>query len=380
MVSKSDYGQLKSVILGVADNFTPHIWGWKERYVSLKNFDLACQLANSVITDQIRSEVISDLEAFESQLKSLNIDVLRPPKDNFDDPTETLHHISYGNDFYNMRDLQVVLDDVLLTAAPASPPRIAEVNRLNSFLSEIALQYKLKIINSEIPILKQNPVEEFIYNGFELESIENRTGIKLGGDYPEVWHRLKEEEILFDAANIARFNSNLIFLVSSTGNRLAFNWLKDNFKDKYDVIYTDVYRSSHIDSTIMPLGDNTVLVNAARVNSSNIPEILKSKKIIYFDQVAPIPESEVSFHKRRKYFAHQIKELGFHSNLWEMSSPWAGLNILVINQNLVAVESRQTRLIHQLEKLNINVMPVRYRHPYTFLGGLHCTTLDLHRI
>jgi hypothetical protein len=44
------------------------------------------------------------------------------------------------------------------------------------------------------------------------------------------------------------------------------------------------------------------------------------------------------------------------------------------------VESNQKKLIKFLELKGYLIIPVRMRHPYTMLGGLHCTTLDLERM
>jgi N-dimethylarginine dimethylaminohydrolase len=107
---------------------------------------------------------------------------------------------------------------------------------------------------------------------------------------------------------------------------------------------------------------------------------MKNSKILYFEDVVRIPENEISFHKDyRSTAGRNIEKLGFHTNLTEMSSPWAGMNVVSINEETVMVESNQTPLIEFLESNGYDVVPVRMRHAYTMLGGLHCTTLDLVR-
>lgn len=61
---------------------------------------------------------------------------------------------------------------------------------------------------------------------------------------------------------------------------------------------------------------------------------------------------------------------------WAPASPWLGMNVLSINENLIAVESKQTNLISQLEKFGFDIIPVRMRHARTLSGGPHCVTLD----
>jgi len=379
MGSMADYGDLKRVILGVAENYLPHVWGWKTEGATKESFKNATSLATEVIPRQVREEVIEDLESYSTFFQEVGIEVLRPPRNEYLETTETSNYFSFGNDFYNMRDLQIVLGKTLLTAAPSCPSRVEELKRLKPFLSEAAKDAKLRLNRAPIPYLKRNPVQEFLFDGMSLVPREYVEGEKLGGDYEKVWHRLTEDEVLFDAANIARFHNQILYLVSSTGNERAFDWILGELDEDYHSSLTDVYRSSHIDSTIVPLSESTVLVNGARVNATNLPSALKGKKILYFEAVAPIPQSEREFHNLRKKAGQEIKSLGLHSNLLEMSSPWAGLNVLVVKENLIAVESRQEALMLFLESEGFNVQPIRLRHPYTFLGGLHCTTLDLIR-
>jgi glycine amidinotransferase/scyllo-inosamine-4-phosphate amidinotransferase 1 len=210
-------------------------------------------------------------------------------------------------------------------------------------------------------------------------SFEEKLAPELGSVTSEIWHRLSESEILFDAANLMRFESEALYLVSSTGNYQAFQWLKSN-SNNFKIEATDVYRSSHLDSTILPLNSETVLVNSVRVNPNNIPKSLMNKNILYFKNVAKISQSEGNFHNNyRSPAAKKLENLGFHTNLKEMSSPWAGMNVLSLDENTVLVESTQEKLAQFLESKGFDVILVRMRHPYTMLGGLHCTTLDLVR-
>ena len=71
-----------------------------------------------------------------------------------------------------------------------------------------------------------------------------------------------------------------------------------------------------------------------------------------------------------------MEDLGFETNLHDMSSPWVGLNFLSVDQETVIVDERQLKLIEILEKYKFNVVPVKMRHIYTQGGGIHCATLD----
>ena len=120
-----------------------------------------------------------------------------------------------------------------------------------------------------------------------------------------------------------------------------------------------------------------VLLNSTRVNEKNCPPIFDSWDQIYFEDVAPTSEVELVFQKDvRDRISNELAEIGFESNLGDMSSPWVGMNFLSIDPETVIVDERQDNLIALLEKYNFTVIPVCMRHIYTQGGGIHCATLD----
>jgi glycine amidinotransferase len=55
------------------------------------------------------------------------------------------------------------------------------------------------------------------------------------------------------------------------------------------------------------------------------------------------------------------------------------MNILSVDPNTVICDSGQEPLMRELEKHNIDCVPVQFRHAMTLSGGIHCATLDLRR-
>ncbi len=381
MSSFSEYGRLRTIVLGTVEDYKPACWGWKSDNVLIgANFTQAIEISNSAIPLNIIEEVMEDLDEFEKTLINLEVEVIRPPRFESEPIHETEFFYSYGQDFYNMRDLHIVLGNQILSSAPSQPNRLLEIKNLYAFFSALASKFKMELIQSPTPRLVNNVELPYFRDQVgNLVSFEEKLAPELGSVTSEIWHRLSESEILFDAANLMRFESEALYLVSSTGNYQAFQWLKSN-SNNFKIEATDVYRSSHLDSTILPLNSETVLVNSVRVNPNNIPKSLMTKNILYFNDVANISQSEGNFHNNyRSPAAKKLENLGFHTNLKEMSSPWAGMNVLSLDENTVLVESTQGKLAQFLESKGFDVILVRMRHPYTMLGGLHCTTLDLVR-
>lgn len=381
MASYSEYGQLRNVLLGTVEDYKPSCWAWKaQANVSAENFAKAVAICDVAIPNQIIDEVSEDLQHYELALKSLGVDVIRPPRISSEPIYETDVLYSFGRDFYNIRDLHIVFGEKIVSSAPSQPNRTLEISELRDFVAKTAGELGLEFLACPTPQLTTNPVYPNIRNSSgDLEFTEEILATNLGSITQEIWHRLTENEILFDAANIVRYNGHALYLISSTGNLKAFDWLKINIPN-FNFHKTDVYRSSHIDSTILPLDEETFLVNSVRVNTTNIPQNIRDKRILYFKDVARIPDTEIAFHQQyRATAAAELESLGFQSNLQDMSSPWAGMNVLSINTKTIMVESNQIQLIRFLESSGFEVIPIRMRHAYTMLGGLHCTTLDLVR-
>ncbi|MGV9884665.1 inosamine-phosphate amidinotransferase 1 [Streptomyces sp. NPDC003006] len=170
--------------------------------------------------------------------------------------------------------------------------------------------------------------------------------------------RLRNQEPVFDAANVLRFGTDLLYLVSDSGNELGATWLQSAVGDAYTVHpCRGLYASTHVDSTIVPLRPGLVLINPARVNDDNMPSFLRSWQTI------TCPE---------------LVDIGFTGDR-PHCSVWIGMNLLVVRPDLAVVDRRQTGLIKLLEKNGMDVLPLQLTHSRTLGGGFHCATLDVRR-
>jgi scyllo-inosamine-4-phosphate amidinotransferase 1 len=163
-------------------------------------------------------------------------------------------------------------------------------------------------------------------------------------------------DMVLDAANICRLNDTWLYLLSSSGNQLAADWLQQQLPN-ITIETCNFYSGVHIDSTIVPLRDGFVLLNASRVNSTTCPKV---------------------FDGWTKIYVNDMVAQGFHQ--YPYASKWIGLNMLSIDPHTVIVDKNQIELIAQLEKEKFTVIPLELRHSRTLGGGFHCVTLDLHRV
>jgi N-dimethylarginine dimethylaminohydrolase len=147
----------------------------------------------------------------------------------------------------------------------------------------------------------------------------------------------------------------MLYLESASGNRRAYHWLCKQLPD-VTIELCNFYSGVHIDSTIVPIREGLVVVNASRVNKDNLPRVFGSWQVIWVDEVV---------------------EQGFYQ--YPYASKWIALNMLVVDPTTVVVDKQQTRLIKMLEDHNVLVLPLELRHSRTLGGGFHCVTLDIVR-
>lgn len=167
--------------------------------------------------------------------------------------------------------------------------------------------------------------------------------------------RLLDHELVFDAANVLRFGTDLLYPVSDTGNELGARWLQSAVGDTYTVhLCRGLYASTHVDSTVVSLKPGLVLLNPERVNDANMPPFLKGWNKIW------CPRPVDTGYLDRPY-----------------CSVWIGMNLLVVRPGLVIVDDRQKALIAELEAHHVDVLPMRLTHSRSLGGSFHCVSLDV---
>lgn len=375
--SHNEWDTLKTVIVGTVENFSP---GIEVLDRSPEVLNKAEAIARKAYPQWYLDEVAEDLEGLCDILRKTGIEVLRPAWQERYCSFATPNWSASGFDLYNVRDLHIIFGNTLVVSAPSSRFRLFEFYAFQDLFYKHFFDKGFKWVYAPLPKLKEEYRHVLQRPLTELEDTEDKVHQQLSGGAHEVFHYLDEDEIIFDAANIIRLGRDILYLVSSTGNHKAAKWLTHVLGGEYTVHLTYTYRSSHLDSTILPLREGVVLLNGFRVKESTCPEVFRSWDRIYFTDVIPLPETEISFYKQVRLPIYQeLMSMGVMSSLNNISSPWAGLNVLSISPDTVLVHDQQLPLIKVLEAKKFTVIPVRMRHCYTMLGGLHCTTLDVER-
>lgn len=172
---------------------------------------------------------------------------------------------------------------------------------------------------------------------------------------PNYLYMPRNEGMILDAANVLRLNDKMLFLESASGNQAAYKWLCQQFPET-TIELCNFYAGVHIDSTIVPLREGLVMLNASRVKAETCPQV---------------------FDGWQKIWVSDVVAQDFYQ--YPYASKWIAMNMLVVNPNTVIVDRQQIELIRTLESYRFNVIPLELRHSRTLGGGFHCVTLDLVR-
>jgi glycine amidinotransferase len=319
-MSKNEWGQLKKVIVGIADNAKIPT----DIDISLRCVNFADKVDESEIQkgpypQQVIDEANEDLEIFVDFLKGESVEVLRP------DATDC----NYYN--YCPRDSVFVHDKLTLATPMPIRARKGEWRAFEKHLNDprnVRCYYESKLYNTDC--------------------IGNKDILAL-----------TDFEPAFDAANVIRANEHVLYLVSNSGNKLGATLLQNALGDRAKVhLLQDVYSYMHIDSTVAFLREGLLLANPSRIKTKDdLPEPFRSWDILW----CPDPV-----------------DIGHYPG-WCNASTWINMNLFSVNTKLVALEQHQEPLRKALEAQGIECAMLPMRHQRTLGGGFHCVTLDIER-
>jgi N-dimethylarginine dimethylaminohydrolase len=165
----------------------------------------------------------------------------------------------------------------------------------------------------------------------------------------------RDSGMILDAANVCRLGDTWLFLESHSGTRAAYEWLCEQFPE-ITIELCNFYSGVHIDSTIVPVREGVVLLNATRVTEETCPQVFQDWEKIYI---------------------HDVVAQDFYQ--YPYASKWTGLNMLVLDPETVIADAAQKDLHRVLKQHGIDVIPLTLSHGRTLGGGFHCTTLDTRR-
>ena len=319
MGATNEWGQLKKVIVGIADN------------AKVPDVDLSLRCVNFAdrrdISDaylgrypqQVIDEANEDLEILCDFLRQQSVEVVRPNKTD----------CNYYN--YCPRDTVFVYGDLHVATPMSIRARKDEWRASEHHLN--------------------NPID------LSADHSDESYNINCVGDKDTL--ALNEINPIFDAANIIRANDEILYLISNSGNRKGAEKLQELLGTSARVRTVEgIYSFMHIDSTIAFLREGLLLANPSRIKSKDdLPKPFCDWDIIWSPE--PI-------------------DIGYYPGICG-SSPWININLVSVNENLVIMEENQHPTRKALEKYGIECAMLPMRQSRTLSGVFHCVTLDLER-
>ena len=299
--TNNEWDQLRSVVVGSATHAN---WPSNDPVFAQESSKTQWKetpVPSGAVPQWIVDEANEDLDDLAKVLTQLGIEVSRPHEMNFVE----------RNGMYNYcpRDRLLIAGDCIIDPAMMYPCRDIEIN---------ALDFVLDAARTICPMPRNS--------GYVM-----------------------------DAANVCRLGDTWLYLLSASGNQLALDWLRKKLPN-INIEVCNFYSGVHIDSTICPLREGFVVLNASRVNPDNCPR---------------------AFDGWEKLWVNDVEAQSFYE--YPYASKWIGMNMLSVNPNTVIVDRQQHQLIDDLERARFTVIPLQMRHARTLGGGFHCVTLDLVR-
>ncbi|MFV2012559.1 MULTISPECIES: scyllo-inosamine-4-phosphate amidinotransferase [unclassified Micromonospora] len=284
---------------------------------------------------RVVEETNEDLADLVTTLRDLGVVVHQPSAADHDQEFSGPGWRSQGRHSYCPRDLALVIGSTIIETPSPSRARYFELSSLRELFRDYLVRGG-QWLSAPRPLLRD-----------ELYLTDADGGPLLG-----------EAEPAFEAANVLRLGRDVFYQVSRSGNEIGMHWLQSTLRLLGDIRVhplRGLYQGTHIDSTICFLRPGLVLLNPERVRPDTIPEVLHRWDVIW---CPPIEESEPPLLPYR------------------LSTPWVGMNLLMVNPQLAVVDQNQRKLIRLLEASGIEVVPHRLRHSRVLGGGFHCVTLD----
>ncbi|MFC6883819.1 hypothetical protein [Actinomadura yumaensis] len=331
----NEWDPLEEVIVGSVEGARIPAPDLSMHAVGHPHLSSADQIPSGPFPDEVIERTAAELDELERTLTGMGVRVRRPDARDKKAVIATPDWQSDGFYDYCPRDVLLAIGDTIIEAPMVHRSRLLEPFAYKSILVEY-LRGGARWISAPKPRLLDDM--------YDADAPEGR--------------RLRDHEPAFDAANVLRFGTDILYLVSDSGNALGARWLQAALGDRYTVHACEgLYPGIHVDSAITPLRPGLLLLNPVQVSEKRLPAFLRDWDRVWAPPMADLPLAD-----------HHLP-----------CSEWVGMNSLVVAPGKVILDDRQHELIRVLEQHGVEVVRQRLTHARTLSGAFHCTTLDVRR-
>ncbi|MEG4270253.1 MULTISPECIES: NarL family transcriptional regulator [unclassified Microcoleus] len=347
--SYNEWDPLKEVIVGCVEGaVVPKLEPALLTNTSPQNLWFFQKYGGQPFPQELVEAASKELNEFCQVLEAEGVTVRRPDRIDFSQTYKTPDFEASGFYATMPRDVLIVVGNEIIEAPMAWRSRFFEYRAYRSLMVEY-----LRRGAKWTPAPKPSMSDEFYDLEYATKPIDRRYALTEKGQFVT-----GELEPSFDAADIVRFGRDLFVQRSHVTNEIGITWLKRHLGDQFrvHVVKFPDLNPMHIDASLVPLRPGLALVNPARRCIQT--ELFKKAGWELVDAApSTLPDNWPMY----------------------MCSSWVCMNILSLDPETIFVEKQEEPMQKLLKDLGFKVIPVDFRHVYTFGGSFHCVTCDVRR-
>ncbi|XP_071804147.1 glycine amidinotransferase, mitochondrial-like [Asterias amurensis] len=347
--SYNEWDRLEEVIVGRIDNSVVPPFNSEVKVCSPeKHWDFFESNSGKPWPREHLLKAIAEVEEVCNILTQEGITVRRPDPIDFDVEYNTPDFKSTGMYCAMPRDILLIIGDEIIECPMAWRSRFFEYRCYRELIKEY-FKAGAKWTTPPKPLMSDELYNEDVV----MLSAAERTEQHRSGR-----HFTTEFEPCFDAADFMRAGRDIFVQRSQVTNRFGIEWMRSHLGDEYTIheLTFEDPRPMHIDATFSILRPGLILVNPER--GCHQIEIFKKAGWDVVEAAQPLMPNE--------------------HPLW-LGSQWLSMNVLMLDEDRVMVDSNEIPTIKMFEKLGIKTVKASMRHANSFGGGFHCWTSDIRR-
>ncbi|XP_068169594.1 glycine amidinotransferase, mitochondrial-like isoform X2 [Antennarius striatus] len=335
--SYNEWDPLEEVIVGRAEN--SHV---PPLTVEVKKYG-----GHSFPEDHLK-KAVAEIEELCNILRHEGVTVRRPELIDWSQVYTTPDFTSSGMYAAMPRDILLVVGNEIIEAPMAWRSRFFEYRAYRPLIKEY-FRKGAKWTTAPKPTMSDDLYDP----DYPMQTLADRHKLAAQGKFVTTEH-----EPCFDAAEFMRAGRDIFVQRSQVTNYMGIEWMRRHLAPDYKV-HTISFKdpnAMHIDGTFNIIGPGLGLLNPERP-CEQIDMFYKAGWTIVKPPTPMIPDDHP---------------------MW-MSSKWLSMNVLMLDEKRVLVESNETSIQNMFESLGIKPIKVSILHANSLGGGFHCWTTDIRR-
>ncbi|XP_057291565.1 glycine amidinotransferase, mitochondrial-like [Hydractinia symbiolongicarpus] len=347
--SHNDWDPLEEVIVGRADNacipvLTPEV----KACTGETQWDYLRKHGGQKYPQELINKMNAEVEILCDILRQEGVIVRRPDIVDHQKEFSTPDFTSIGLEAAMPRDFLLAVGNELIESPMAWRNRFFEYRAYRTLIKEYFSR------GAKWTTAPKATMSDELYDPeYQIKSTKDRHELAAQGRFVTT-----EYEPCFDAADFMRVGKDIFVQRSQVTNMMGIEWMRRHLGEKYNlhVLSFSPPGSMHIDATINTVREGLVIVNPDR----------------------PCNELDI-FQKAGWKIVEAPRPAKPDSHILRISSPWISINVLLLDDKRVIVESSEVPTQKMFESLGFTCIKVNMEHANVLGGSFHCWTCDVRR-